>query len=207
MIACCTGQSEHQNTTLPCSEIWSTYMLGHSHGEWASTQPNVMWWPSQTGNNRRHSYTRSADVSCLTKVPSTTYLGVTLRDDIQWESHITGITVKANRTLGLLRRNLRYFPKQLRELAYYSLVHSRLEYAYIVWDPYLAKYITKLDNVQRWAARFVANDHRRTSSVTTMLDTPGWDSLKTIRQKGRLRYMNKIVSGRVAVVTDDYLEQ
>ena len=50
---------------MPCRETWSTYMLGHSHGEWASTQLNVMWWPSQTRNNHRHSYARSADVSCL----------------------------------------------------------------------------------------------------------------------------------------------
>ena len=45
------------------------------------------------------------------------------------------------------------------------------------------------------------------AAFTTMLDTLGWDSLQTRRQKGRLRYMNKIVSGRVAVGTDDYLEQ
>ena len=160
-----------------------------------------------TNKKQPSSFLYSLGGRVLSKVPSTTYLGVTLREDLQWETHTTGITAKANRTLGFLRRNLRYCPKQLRELAYYSLVRSRLEYASIVWDPYLAKDITKLDNVQRRAARFVANDHRRTSSVTTMLDTLGWDSLQTRRQKGRLRYMNKIVSGRVAVVTDDYLEQ
>ena len=167
MVACCTGQSEHQRTTMPCSEIWRTYMLGHSHGEWASMQPTVMWWPSQTRNNRRHSYSRSAGVPCL-RFPL-------LREYLQWESPITGITAKANRTLRFLRRNLRYCLKQLRERAYHSLVRSRLEYAPIEWDPYLAKDITKLDNVQRPAARLVANDHRRTSSVTTMLDTLGGD--------------------------------
>ena len=123
-------------------------------------------------------------------VPDTTYLGVTLREDLLWESHIIGITAKAKRTLGFLRRNIRYCPKQLQQLACYSLVRSRLEYASIVWGPCLVKDITKLDDVQRQAARFVVNDHRRTIRVATMLDTLGWDSLQTRRQTGRLQYMN-----------------
>ena len=91
-----------------------------------------------TNKKRPSSFLYSLGRCVLSKVPSTTYLGVTLREDLQWESHITGITAKANRTLGFLRRNLCYCPKQLRELAYYRLIRSLLEYASIVWDPYLA---------------------------------------------------------------------
>ncbi len=81
-----------------------------------------------------------------------------------------------------------------------------MEYAAIVWDPYLNKDITKLENVQRRGARFVCNDHRRTSSVTEMLSNLQWDTLQSRRQKRRLQYMNRIVSGRVAVTAEDYLE-
>jgi hypothetical protein len=33
-------------------------------------------------------------------------MGVTISDDLKWESHINNIFGKANKTLGFLRRNL-----------------------------------------------------------------------------------------------------
>ncbi len=52
----------------------------------------------------------------------------------------------------------------------------------------------------------MCNDHRRTSSVTEMLSNLQWDTLPSRRQKRQLKYMNRIVSGRVAVTAEDYLE-
>ena len=131
-----------------------------------------------TNKKQQSSFLYSLSGCVLSKVPGNTYLGVTLREDLQWESHITS-DIKANRTLGFLWQNLRYCPKELWELTYNSLVRSPLAYASIVWDPYLARDITKLVNVQRRAARFVANDHRRTSSIITMLDTTTYYSQVT----------------------------
>jgi hypothetical protein len=33
-------------------------------------------------------------------------MGVTISDDLKWESHINNICGKANKTLGFLRRNI-----------------------------------------------------------------------------------------------------
>ena len=143
----------------------------------------------------------------LSKVETATYLGVTVASNLQWEPNISGITAKANRTLGFLRRNLRSCPRQftqLRQLAYFSLVRSKLEYASAAWDPYLAKDITQLESVQRRGARFVMKDHRRRSSVTTM-GTLEWDSLQEWRKNFRISIMKTIVSGRVAINSDDRL--
>ncbi len=93
----------------------------------------------------------------LSKVDNIQYLGITIAGNLRWENHITG--------LGFLRHNLRTCPQQLRQLAYFSLVQSRLEYSSVAWDLYLAKDITKLESIQRRAARFTMNDHRRRSSV------------------------------------------
>ena len=143
----------------------------------------------------------------LSKVETVTYLGVTVASNLQWEPNISGITAKANRTLGVLRRNLRSCPRQLRQRAYFSLVRSKLEYASAAWDPYLIKDIAQLESVQRRGARFVMKDHRRRSSVTTMLGTLEWDSLQEQRKNSRISIMKKIVSGRVAINSDDYLTQ
>ena len=42
----------------------------------------------------------------LSRVTSAKYLGVTITDDLKWDSHISEICAKANRTIGFLRRNL-----------------------------------------------------------------------------------------------------
>ncbi len=103
--------------------------------------------------------------------------------------------------------DLRTCPQQLRQLAYFSLVRSWLEYSSIAWDPYLAKDITKLESIQRRAAQFTMNDHRRRSRVSNMLERLGWELLQERRAMARLTIMKKILCGRVTINCDDYLER
>jgi hypothetical protein len=42
----------------------------------------------------------------LESVDKAKYLGVTISEDLKWESQINNICGKANKTLGFLRRNL-----------------------------------------------------------------------------------------------------
>jgi hypothetical protein len=42
----------------------------------------------------------------LESVDKAKYLGVTISEDLKWESHINNICGKANKTRGFLRRNL-----------------------------------------------------------------------------------------------------
>ena len=64
------------------------------------------------------------------------YLGLQISDDLKWTAYITNVTKKANSTLGFLRRNLKYCPKDCKKTACISLVRSTMEYGAIVWDPY-----------------------------------------------------------------------
>ena len=68
----------------------------------------------------------------LQQVDSNPYLGLTISEDLQWKTHITNITKKANSTLGFLRRNLKYCSEDCKRLAYISLVRSTLEYGAVV---------------------------------------------------------------------------
>ena len=138
-------------------------------------------------------------------VKDTKYLGITIQDYLQWTTHISGAKSKANRTLGSLRRNLRHCPQELRQLAYFTLVRSKLEYACSIWDPYLAKDINLIEATQRRAARFVCNIYSRRESVTAMTQQLGWDTLQDRRKNSRLHLMHKIIDGRVAIPHKDYL--
>lgn len=67
--------------------------------------------------------------SSLSKVTSYKYLGVTISDDLSWQTHIDNIKNNANRTLGYLRRNFSLAPMQLKLLLYKTLVRPKLEYS------------------------------------------------------------------------------
>ena len=65
----------------------------------------------------------------LKDTDSTSYLGVQLSADMKWNSHVKKVTAKRNTMLGILRRNLKNCPKNLKDLAYKSILRPKLEYA------------------------------------------------------------------------------
>ena len=79
------------------------------------------------------SYTLEGTV--LENVESIMYLGVTITNDLRWNTHVTNICTKANRTLSFLRRNYNSCPQEVKEAAYKGLVRPVLEYSGSVWDP------------------------------------------------------------------------
>ena len=89
----------------------------------------------------------------LGQVTNSPYLGVSISENLEWGDHISKIASKANSTLGFLRRNLKGCPSKLKEIAYFSMVRSLLEYSCPVWDPYRQGDIDKLNKIQRAAAR------------------------------------------------------
>ena len=81
----------------------------------------------------------------LKQVEENPFLGLTRTENLKWSSHITKITKKANTTLNFLRRNLKKHSSGMKKTAYIYLVRSTLDYASIVWDPYLKQDVEKLE--------------------------------------------------------------
>jgi hypothetical protein len=94
-------------------------------------------------NKRACTYSMGGQDLADTK--TTPYLGVTLSNDLKWNSHINIITAKARRMLGMLRRNLSQTPTKIKETAYKTLVRPRLEYCSPIWDPYQQDNIRKIE--------------------------------------------------------------
>ena len=82
-------------------------------------------------------------------------------------NHINNVTLKANNALWFIRRNLWRCAKYVKQQMYLALVRPHLEFACAVWDPYTACDIQRLEAVQRRAARFVTNNHKRTEGTVT----------------------------------------
>ena len=143
--------------------------------------------------------------SSLTMVSEYPYLGLTLTNNMSWQTHINIISAKANRMLGLIRRNLRCCSQKLRQQAYLTLVRPHLEYCSPVWNPYTKKNIAKIENIQRQAARFVFSNYRRQESVSKMIEDLQWDTLESRRQQASLILMYKIHYQLVAINPVHYL--
>ena len=111
---------------------------------------------------------------------------------------------KANRSLGLLRRNFSSCPRQIREKLYFAPVRPHLEYACEVWSPHTAESKHRIEVVQRNGARFVMGDYRQRSSVTDLLSHLKWDSLESRRLLFQLKYVHKMFTNQVALKPLDY---
>ena len=144
----------------------------------------------------------------LKEVDNNPYLGVILSKDLKWSTHIDQICKKGSSTLGFVQRNLKSCPKECKKTAYVALVRSTLEYGAVVWDPHLEKDITKIEKIQRKAARFIKSDYksRNPGCVTDMLKELNLPTLQARRKDKRLSFLYNIQKGKVpAINSHEYL--
>ena len=117
----------------------------------------------------------------LENVESIKYLGVT--SDLRWNTHVSNVCTKANRTLGFLRRNLYSCPQEVKEAAYKGLVRPVLDYGISVRDPQGVVLQEELESVQKCAAGFVTGNYNyETGRMTGILGQLKWESLRKRRK-------------------------
>ena len=129
----------------------------------------------------------------LESVDAAKNLVVTISKDLSLNTHINNITSSANKSLGFVEKNVVTKNKDIKTMAYNSLVRGQVEYASNVWSPYTKENINKIEKVQRRAARWVTNDYSSYCSVTDMLSNIGWRSLENRRTDTRLAMFYKSV--------------
>ena len=75
-----------------------------------------------------------------------------------------------------------------------------------MWDPWTQTNISKIEAVQRRAARFTLGDYRRTSSVPSMLHQLKWDNYITRRQQSKVTMLYRVVHQLVVILSAPYLQ-
>jgi len=58
----------------------------------------------------------------LEQVHSISYIGVILNDNLKWSNHVSSISGKASKVMGVIKRNLSNCPKKVKETAYTAIV-------------------------------------------------------------------------------------
>ena len=90
---------------------------------------------------RSHQY-YSLIEHMLSKVASHAYLGVKLDSKLSWAKHITEITGKSSKVLGMVQRTRCPCKPEVKDTAYnIKLVRPKLEYASPIWNPHTSSQI------------------------------------------------------------------
>ena len=130
--------------------------------------------PSHSNKTKLCSHQYSLFGDPLSKVASHAYLGVKLDSKLSWAKHITEITTKSSKVLGMVKRTLGPCKPTSSQ-------------------------INRLESIQQYAARFVANDHRRTTSPTTLVLTLNWQTLESRRTIKQAMTFYKILNNIIEI--------
>ena len=134
------------------------------------------------------------------------YLGVTITKTLNWKAHVSKIKNKANKTLGVIKRNLHSCPEEIKSRAYTTLLRPMLEYSSAAWDPHRKYQVNCLEMVQRRAARFVTRTQGTDEGcVTRALNHLQWPTLESRRKVARLSLLHKTLHGKASVAMPSYV--
>ena len=100
-----------------------------------------------------HKYSLSGQP--LSTVSSHSYLGVKLDSKLTWTNHVTDITSKSSKCLGMIKRTLGPCKPEVKQTAYNMLIRPKLEYSSPIWNPHTFSQVKSLERAQHSAARFV----------------------------------------------------
>lgn len=177
--------------------------------QWCNTwQMSVIYKKSAvmsiTNKKQPLLFNYTADGNTLTRVREYKYLGLLISDNLHWDKHITNVANHSMFKLHYLKRALRNSPTSTNLLAYKSIVLPILDYGNIIWDPFTAANLSKLNRVQNKAVRFIFNCYGR-ASVSELTAKAGLLKIADRNKLCRLRFLFKIVKNQLKSNTHHYI--
>ena len=82
-------------------------------------------------------------------------LGVYVDTELNFQSHVDRAASKANCLLGLARRSFDYMDMNMFKSVFVGLVRPHLEYANVVWAPFLKKDVETIEKIQKRGTRMI----------------------------------------------------
>ncbi|XP_022180966.1 uncharacterized protein LOC111041114 [Myzus persicae] len=146
-----------------------------------------------------YSYTINGSV--IDRVTSNSDLGVLLTADLNFRPHIDSICCRALKSLGFVMRTMNEFkPSESLKTVYCSLVRSLLEYASMLWDPFVVIDSCHLERVQRRflsSAAYMLKIIHPPHDYTPVLHALNLTSLANKRVKDNLGFLQKLIDGSI----------
>ena len=141
-------------------------------------------------NNKKKGYTVKNTRIESVKVEKD--LGVHIDEKLDFNSHVLEIVKKANKTLGCIRRTIKYKDRDIVLPLYKAYVRSRLEYGSAVWNPHQAQQTERIERVQRRATKMIHDvKHLDYDSRLKELNLP---SLQYRRRRADMHQVYKMIN-------------
>ena len=114
-------------------------------------------------NNRPKSKLKIEGES-ISEVPKTKFLGVMIDQKLNWQHHISYISCKVAKGIGIIIKLRKILNKESLQSLYYAFVYPYMMYCNPVWGNASAVHINKLHVLQKKIVRIIAGVKPRTST-------------------------------------------
>ncbi|KAJ8047901.1 hypothetical protein HOLleu_00012 [Holothuria leucospilota] len=153
---------------------------------------------------KNFSYDYNMNGSILSDVTFEMDLGVVITGDLKPSRQCAAVAARANRVLGLIKRNFSSFRKEIVLNLYKQLVRPHLDYAAQAWSPFYEKDKLLLEQVQRRATRLIPEVRHLPYHVR--LKHLGLTTLELRRIRGDMLQVYKFLSERNPLSSCNYLK-
>ena len=89
-------------------------------------------------------------------------LGVYITENMKFSKHCAEAVKKANKVIGMIKRNFINFDKEVMMMLYKSLIRPHIDYCVPVWRPYLQKDVKLVEGVQRRMTKLIPKLRNKT---------------------------------------------
>ena len=89
------------------------------------------------------------DGSKIDSVEQTKFLGVIIDKQLNWKKHISYITGKVARGIGIIIKAKKYLPREAMLSLYYSFIYPYLTYCNLVWGTACKSHLERLKILQK----------------------------------------------------------
>jgi ribonuclease P/MRP protein subunit RPP40 len=138
----------------------------------------------------------------LVEVCSHKHLGVTLQDNLRWDTHIGEIANKASKRTNILSTLKFKLDRETLEKMYFAFIRPILEYSGVLWDNCTKGEKELLEGIQKCAMRIVTGATPR-ASTALVCEEAGWVSLEKRRGQQKLILMYKILNSKTTPLMEN----
>lgn len=134
------------------------------------------------------------DQTNIKQVKTHKHLGITLSEDLRWNSHISVILQKAWKRIAIMRSLKFILNRASLEKMYISFIRPILEYADVTWDNCPNYLQNAIEAVQNEAARIITGA-TKLCNINKLLNDLKWETLTERRKQHKLVLFYKMVNG------------
>lgn len=105
--------------------------------------------------NHDYKISVNIDKQGITRVSSAKFLGVHIDELLCWKEHITDISKKIAKNIGIISRIRHFLPRHILVNLYYSLIYPYLSYCNLTWASTYRSRLASLTTLQKRALRII----------------------------------------------------